>query len=305
MLQTRCSSLAGRRAGCRTWGGCRQATVVVAAYGAAGAGGRARFVDVEEGKKLLDQSGYKFLDVRSKSEYEREHLTKPPRACFNVPHQPESDFAARVARQLPSTATKMLVVCSDGGEASSRAVQQLEAAGYNEALGVEGGYQAWTKVFTTSGRRRPPPGRWVSSGREALKSGLNIPGVAESYDEGGNLINARYAKGYKSPQQLQEELEKLSSDRAAAAAAATASSSSAATSSSSLSSAASSWRRPQEPQQLEQPARSQSRQAQPAAQTQRLRASWREALAAEVEGGADSDGGQAEAAAPKKYSAWR
>lgn len=161
------------------------------------------------------------------------------------------------------------------------------------------------QVFTTSGRRRPPPGRWVSSGREALKSGLNIPGVAESYDEGGNLINARYAKGYKSPQQLQEELEKLSSDRAAAAAAATASSSSAATSSSSLSSAASSWRRPQEPQQLEQPARSQSRQAQPAAQTQRLRASWREALAAEVEGGADSDGGQAEAAAPKKYSAWR
>ncbi|KAG2441879.1 hypothetical protein HXX76_003486 [Chlamydomonas incerta] len=267
------------------------------AYGGRSAGSSGRCTDVQEGKKLLDQSGYKFLDVRPKAEYEREHLTKPPRACFNVPHQPESDFAARVASQLPSKASKLLVVCADGGEASRRAVQQLEAAGYGEALRVEGGYTAWTQVFTTSGRRRPPAGRWVSSGREALKSGLNIPGVAESYDEGGNLINARYAKGYKSPQQLQEELEKLSADRAAAAASASGS-----TSSSSSSSAASSWRQQQEP---EQPARSQSRQAQPAAQTQRLRASWREALAAEVEGGADSDAGQAEAAAPKKYSAWR
>lgn len=36
----------------------------------------------------------------------------------------------------------------------------------------------------------------------ALKSGLNIPGVAESYDERGNLIVARYAKGLDEGQQL-------------------------------------------------------------------------------------------------------
>ncbi len=53
------------------------------------------------------------------------------------------------------------------------------------------------QVFTTSGRRRPPPGRWISTGKEALKSGLNIPGVAESYDEGGNLVKARYAEGWR------------------------------------------------------------------------------------------------------------
>lgn len=33
------------------------------------------------------------------------------------------------------------------------------------------------------------------AGKEALKSGLNIPGVAESYDEGGNLAQARWAQG--------------------------------------------------------------------------------------------------------------
>jgi hypothetical protein len=51
-------------------------------------------------------------------------------------------------------------------------------------------------------------GSWMSvcflraSGKEALKSGLNIPGVAESYDEGGNLTSARWAKGLKEGEQL-------------------------------------------------------------------------------------------------------
>jgi hypothetical protein len=38
--------------------------------------------------------------------------------------------------------------------------------------------------------------------QEALKSGLNIPGVAESYDEGGNLVAARWAKGLDKGQEL-------------------------------------------------------------------------------------------------------
>lgn len=40
------------------------------------------------------------------------------------------------------------------------------------------------------------------AGKEALKSGLNIPGVAESYDEGGNLKQARWAKGLEPGQEL-------------------------------------------------------------------------------------------------------
>lgn len=58
------------------------------------------------------------------------------------------------------------------------------------------------QVWTPSGKRRPPPGRWVSTGKEALKSGLNIPGVADSYDEGGNLATARFAEGLKDGETL-------------------------------------------------------------------------------------------------------
>jgi hypothetical protein len=37
-----------------------------------------------------------------------------------------------------------------------------------------------------------------------LQSGLNIPGVADSYDEGGNLQQARYAEGLPPGQSLLE-----------------------------------------------------------------------------------------------------
>lgn len=60
----------------------------------------------------------------------------------------------------------------------------------------------WPQVWSPSGKRRPPPGRWISTGKEALKSGLNIPGVAESYDEGGNQRSARWAQGLAPGQQL-------------------------------------------------------------------------------------------------------
>ncbi|PNH04480.1 hypothetical protein TSOC_009346 [Tetrabaena socialis] len=66
-------------------------------------------VDVEEGKRLLDQEGFKFLDLRPRAAYEREHITKPPRACINVPY--ESGFAARLSAVCPGKATKLLV-CS-------------------------------------------------------------------------------------------------------------------------------------------------------------------------------------------------
>lgn len=99
-------------------------------------------------------------------------------------------------------------------------------------------HSALPQVWSPSGKRRPPSGRWVSTGKEALKvgggstaagcklcvarsrsprwgrphsfcftpprlqSGLNIPGVADSYDEGGNLRQARYAEGLPPGQSL-------------------------------------------------------------------------------------------------------
>ena len=115
-------------------------------------------------------------------------------------------------------------MCADGEQGSAEAATLLESAGFSGALQLEGGYDAYTQVWSPSGKRRPPAGRWVSTGalrlgalgcerppvvqppapalacatpagKEALKSGLNIPGVAEAYDEGGNLQTARYAEG--------------------------------------------------------------------------------------------------------------
>ena len=63
-------------------------------------------------------------------------------------------------------------------------MSQLFAAGYTNAVLVEGGWAAWSRIFSTSGRRKPPPGKWVPTGQEALKSGL-MSGAAETYEEGG------------------------------------------------------------------------------------------------------------------------
>ncbi|KAI7841140.1 hypothetical protein COHA_005110 [Chlorella ohadii] len=163
-------------------------------------------VDVEMARKLLDGQTV-VLDIRYGSqsvfhrmpaaEYEAGRITKPPRRTVGVPFAAGQDgaaFVAQVAAQLPSRA-RIIVMCADGGQASEEAAALLAAAGYESVAAMEGGYQAYCQVWGPSGKRRPPAGRWVSTGKEALKSGLNIPGVAESYDEGGNLQQARWAKG--------------------------------------------------------------------------------------------------------------
>ncbi|PRW33121.1 voltage-gated potassium channel [Chlorella sorokiniana] len=154
-------------------------------------------VDVETARKLLDGPTM-VLDIRPAAEYEDGRITKPPRRTVGMPFAAGQDggaFVAQVAAQLPSRAARIIVMCSDGGQASAEAAALLAAAGYESVAQMEGGYQAYCQVWGPSGKRRPPAGRWVSTGKEALKSGLNIPGVAESYDEGGNLQQARWAKG--------------------------------------------------------------------------------------------------------------
>jgi len=154
-------------------------------------------VDIEVGKNLLDREGYLFLDVRSEREYDAEHITKPPRSTLNVPiftrdgGSVNPAFLDQVSRKC-RPATKLLVADADGGQGLTQAMKALAGAGFSAALAVEGGYAAWRAVFSTGGRRKPPKGRWVPTGNEALKSGLNIEGAAESYTEGGDLNTARW-----------------------------------------------------------------------------------------------------------------
>jgi rhodanese-related sulfurtransferase len=149
-------------------------------------------VDPVEARRLIDREGYLVLDVRSVKSYDGSHITKPPQVTMNAPFDVNTLSFKCTKQQLPPKGTKLLVMCENGGEVSQLAMLNLVSVGYPNCLQVQGGYHGWTNVWSPSGKRRPPPGRWVSTGTEALKSGLNIPGVAESYDEGGNLTKARY-----------------------------------------------------------------------------------------------------------------
>lgn len=163
-------------------------------------------MDVETARKLLDGPTV-VLDIRPEREYEEGRITKPARRTVSVPYAAGGDagaFVAQVAAKFPSRAAKLIVMCGDGGPDSAQAVAALVGAGYTEVLQMEGGYAGYTAVWSPSGKRRPPAGRWVSTGKEALKSGLNIPGVAESYDEGGNLAQARWARGLAPGEELPE-----------------------------------------------------------------------------------------------------
>ena len=145
-----------------------------------------------EGKRLLDQAGFYFLDLRAEDEYDREHLTKPPRRSVNVPcagvdGAAEADeFAERVRKAKVASSQPVLVVCGDGS-AGAGAAAALEERGWQQAVAVEGGYQAWRELFTTSGRKVPPKGRWVPTGTESLKSALNVGEAAMSYEEKLNV----------------------------------------------------------------------------------------------------------------------
>jgi rhodanese-related sulfurtransferase len=143
---------------------------------------------VEEAKTLLERDGYKMLDVRDWKSYDKEHLTKPPQCTANVPLGDGEDLASFVARVREGGFRDgaKLLVADAAGPGGVAAADALAAAGFERVVGVEGGYDGWRAVFTTCGRRRPPQGKWISTGKggESLKSGLTLdPNVASAYEE--------------------------------------------------------------------------------------------------------------------------
>jgi hypothetical protein len=66
--------------------------------------------------------------------------------------------------------------------------------GYEQVFGVKGGYDGWMVKWTPSGRKRPPKGKFVATGRESLKSGLDLdPEVAATYEENWGNPEASFA----------------------------------------------------------------------------------------------------------------
>jgi len=139
------------------------------------------------GKRQLDRLTHKVLDLRDPREYEAERLTHPARTSLNVPFRPDPGAFVAAARMAVPPSAPILILSADGGPEGLAAAQWLAEAGYREVFVVDGGYRAWRERYTPSGRNVPPKGRWISTGKEALKSGLNVGLAAASYEERLNV----------------------------------------------------------------------------------------------------------------------
>jgi rhodanese-related sulfurtransferase len=112
-----------------------------------------------EAKALLDQ-GYQYLDVRSEPEFEAGH----PPGAFNVPLlrardtglETNEDFLSVVRARFPVT-QPVVVGCKTGGR-SRRALEILEAAGYEQLVELGPGWDGKRDAF---GRQQPG---WCRSG---------------------------------------------------------------------------------------------------------------------------------------------
>jgi rhodanese-related sulfurtransferase len=95
-----------------------------------------------DAKALIEDEGYRYLDVRTEAEFADGHAD----GAVNVPialagpmgMQPNPDFLRTMQANFPPD-TKLVVGCKVGGR-SARACQALEAAGYETLVNMDGGF---------------------------------------------------------------------------------------------------------------------------------------------------------------------
>lgn len=69
----------------------------------------------------------------------------------------EEDFIERVTKKFPQKDTRFLVACATGKQYSIDALIALDEAGYENLVGLKGGFNLWTRTFDNSLRRRGNP----------------------------------------------------------------------------------------------------------------------------------------------------
>lgn len=130
----------------------------------------AAIANYEQGMCLMLEAGYTFLDVRSTPEYEDDGN---PRGAVNIPlintkkkwnletgeitydQTANADFLTTVEKKFPNKEeAKLLIVCSTGTARAIQALQILDEAGYVNIVGLKGGFNKWTTVFTPKLDRR-------------------------------------------------------------------------------------------------------------------------------------------------------
>jgi rhodanese-related sulfurtransferase len=106
-------------------------------------------VSPAEAKRLIDEEGYTYLDVRTAAEYAAGH----PDGAHNVPVMnpgpqgmaPNADFLEIVEALYPKDA-KLVLGCRSGGR-SLRAAEMLVAAGYTKIIDQRAGYEGARDAF--------------------------------------------------------------------------------------------------------------------------------------------------------------
>ena len=96
---------------------------------------RGRKVSLLQATQMLNQGKPLILDVREPSEFAAGHLGD----AVNIPLQ---ELPKRIGELAKHKSKKVIVVCNVGAQ-SSRALPQLNKAGFTEAYSLEGGITAW------------------------------------------------------------------------------------------------------------------------------------------------------------------
>jgi rhodanese-related sulfurtransferase len=106
-------------------------------------------VSPAEAKRLVDEDGYVYVDVRSVAEFEAEH----PTGAVNVPLMhagpagmtPNNDFVAVMTAAFPKDA-KLVLGCK-GGNRSLRAANVLKQQGWTNLIDQRAGFDAARDPF--------------------------------------------------------------------------------------------------------------------------------------------------------------
>ncbi|CAO2813768.1 unnamed protein product [Amaranthus hypochondriacus] len=101
-------------------------------------------VDVYTAKGLFS-TGYRYLDVRTKEEFQKGHVE----GALNIPYMfvteegrvKNQDFIAQVL-EVSKKDDKLVVACNRGGR-GLKATIDLKNEGYEHVANIEGGYSAW------------------------------------------------------------------------------------------------------------------------------------------------------------------
>lgn len=169
-------------------------------------GGDESVADVEQAITLLKEAGFTYLDVRSKLAVD---TFGKVRESVNIPiisakrrwdsdkgdnvittESLDEDFVSRVKDKFPDKETRLLVGCATGKKYSIDALMALDEEGYTNIVGLQGGFNRWTRTFDNSLRRRGNPRYETMYNADGDGMGIHSTGAGFERMDSVKLIDA-------------------------------------------------------------------------------------------------------------------